>query len=606
MKTIVFLMLAMAGPLLAADVSLLTKPQAVPTGSDALVAVTNGAGVALIPYNSIATQWTNTARAISKTNNTTGNAATATVASYVSGTLSNSITGNAGTSTLASYVSGTLTNPIPAANLTGGITSSATSNVLSVTDAKTTIENGSADTLVVTNSQVGIGKVPTSAWGLDVARSLNAAYINSGGSVVASAGSVFQHSGRNRWNSPADGTMTWTKADDTTILMSNTNGTLYVNGGGITDIPLGGLSTNGATTGYVPKFNGTTVAWAADETAEAGSGIDAETATAIALAVSSTNSTTGNSLTATVASYVSGTLSNWITGNALTATTATYLSGAPTNLTGIATSAQLQAATNGAAFLAVSNTWSGGNYFGGEAVFSSGSFDQLLTGLTNSVLATDANGEMTAATGVVLQAALGGTITNNVSGLIDGGDFILTPPLGQIAGLWMDMDFNAGWISGVKDIIVQDAADPANNIGRWNTNGLWAPWNNMTNATTGLTIEQRVDAATNNLASVAHTGKVVYNLTTAAVPVSPVFTAGVNYMGFTTNAAFAFADPTGVSATEVRQCVVAVTNSTASAVAITLPASVWSQGTGYVTNVTICSFTSWAGQFTNCVFLPLK
>ncbi len=53
----------------------------------------------------------------------TNNTATATVASYVSGTLSNSISGNADTSTLASYVSGILTNTVAlASNIQAGAT----------------------------------------------------------------------------------------------------------------------------------------------------------------------------------------------------------------------------------------------------------------------------------------------------------------------------------------------------------------------------------------------------------------------------------------------------------------------------------------------------
>jgi hypothetical protein len=51
------------------------------------------------------------------TNNTSGNAATATTSSYVSGTLSNSISGSSATSTYATY-SGIVTN----AKLTNGIT----------------------------------------------------------------------------------------------------------------------------------------------------------------------------------------------------------------------------------------------------------------------------------------------------------------------------------------------------------------------------------------------------------------------------------------------------------------------------------------------------
>ncbi len=91
--------------------------------------------------------------------------------------------------------------------------------------------------------------------------------------------------------------------------------------------------------------------------------------------------------------------------------------------------------------------------------------------------------------------------------LIDGGDFQITPTNGQIAGLWMDADFNRGSISGVKQITMQDSADPAHDTGSWNgTNGIVLLSGQFTGRQDGLTnsdgktIADQIADATNGIA----------------------------------------------------------------------------------------------------------
>lgn len=84
---------------------------------------------------------------------------------------------------------------------------------------------------------------------------------------------------------------------------------------------------------------------------------------------------------------------------------------------------------------------------------------------------------------------------------------------------------------------------------------------------------------------------------------TPDFT--MPYGEFTTNAAFTFPAPTGVSTKEYQTTVIMVTNSTAAAVAITAPANVHVQGTPYVTNVTVFTFFNCAGRWTNLIAYPL-
>ena len=97
--------------------------------------------------------------------------------------------------------------------------------------------------------------------------------------------------------------------------------------------------------------------------------------------------------------------------------------------------------------------------------------------------------------------------------------------------------------------------------------------------------------------------QVVY--TTNANSVTVDFT--LPYSLLSTNAAFVFLTPSGVDTTklQVQTAVILVTNTTAAAVAVTMPANVHSQGTLFVTNVTTFTFTQYAQRFTNCVALPL-
>jgi hypothetical protein len=79
----------------------------------------------------------------------------------------------------------------------------------------------------------------------------------------------------------------------------------------------------------------------------------------------------------------------------------------------------------------------------------------------------------------------------------------------------------------------------------------------------------------------------------------------VPYSELITNAAFAFLAPSNVGTIEYQTCVIMVTNSTGSAVAITAPANVHTTGTMNVTNLSICSFFNCAGRWTNMICLPV-
>jgi len=90
---------------------------------------------------------------------------------------------------------------------------------------------GSANTLVVTNGRVGILRTtPTTP--LDVTGSIQCSgSFYTSLNVQAGGEYAFYHISRNRWYSPADGTMVWTKAAGlyaTNILLSVTNGSVYV------------------------------------------------------------------------------------------------------------------------------------------------------------------------------------------------------------------------------------------------------------------------------------------------------------------------------------------------------------------------------------------
>lgn len=79
------------------------------------------------------------------------------------------------------------------------------------------------------------------------------------------------------------------------------------------------------------------------------------------------------------------------------------------------------------------------------------------------------------------------------------------------------------------------------------------------------------------------------------------------YSLLSTNAAFTFLTPSGVDTTKLltQTAVIIVTNTTAAAIAVTMPANVHSQGTLFVTNATTFTFFQYAQKFTNCVALPL-
>lgn len=104
------------------------------------------------------------------------------------------------------------------------------------------------------------------------------------------------------------------------------------------------------------------------------------------------------------------------------------------------------------------------------------------------------------------------------------------------------------------------------------------------------------------------TGAMVYNscdplTTTNVTTLAPNFQIGYGYI--TTNAAFTVLDPINLISTRAETCVMLVTNSTASAVAIT-PATKWkTQGTWYVTNVSAITVFHYGTVFTNATCLPL-
>lgn len=76
---------------------------------------------------------------------------------------------------------------------------------------------------------------------------------------------------------------------------------------------------------------------------------------------------------------------------------------------------------------------------------------------------------------------------------------------------------------------------------------------------------------------------------------------------FSTNAAFAFLAPIGVDTTgkTAQWTLCHTTNTTASAVAITVPAGVRAVGTMYVTNLTEIWWNCYGGRFTNAFFIPV-
>lgn len=76
---------------------------------------------------------------------------------------------------------------------------------------------------------------------------------------------------------------------------------------------------------------------------------------------------------------------------------------------------------------------------------------------------------------------------------------------------------------------------------------------------------------------------------------------------FSTNAAFAFLAPIGVDTTgkTAQWTLCHATNTTASAVAITLPAGVRGVGTMFVTNLTEIWWNCYGGRFTNAFFIPV-
>ena len=97
-----------------------------------------------------------------------------------------------------------------------------------------------------------------------------------------------------------------------------------------------------------------------------------------------------------------------------------------------------------------------------------------------------------------------------------------------------------------------------------------------------------------------------YTTNSATSTIRPDFAIG--YSLLSTNAAFAFLDPTNVDTTLTlaQTCVILVTNNSGSGNwAVTMPANVHSQGTLYVTNITSFTFFQYAQKFTNCVALPL-
>jgi hypothetical protein len=126
-----------------------------------------------------------------------------------------------------------------------------TNGAINATGQVHRLEAGGANTLVITNGRVGVGAAnPTTS--LDVIGNATVYTLN------AAADGVIRHLARNQWRSHADGTMSWTKNDGTTKLMSNTNGSLSVpanviaggqftgHGGGLTNLPLATATAQGS------------------------------------------------------------------------------------------------------------------------------------------------------------------------------------------------------------------------------------------------------------------------------------------------------------------------------------------------------------------------
>jgi hypothetical protein len=95
------------------------------------------------------------------------------------------------------------------------------------------------------------------------------------------------------------------------------------------------------------------------------------------------------------------------------------------------------------------------------------------------------------------------------------------------------------------------------------------------------------------------------NFATNQNQIKPDFSLAEQLMS--TNAAFTFLAPVGVDATKTvaQWTLCMVTNTTASAVDVTMPANVHLVGTANVTNLTAFWFQCYAQKFTNCYATPI-
>lgn len=116
----------------------------------------------------------------------------------------------------------------------------------------------------------------------------------------------------------------------------------------------------------------------------------------------------------------------------------------------------------------------------------------------------------------------------------------------------------------------------------------------VANATTASYVSQQ--PLTNDISGIVRYST---NLTTMAPDWN------LKYSTITTNAAWVFLAPLNFVATEFQSTVLFVTNSTASAVAVTVPAGWHTQGTWYCTNVTTFTVSHYGTIFTNAIAFPL-
>lgn len=237
-----------------------------------------------------------------------------------------------------------------------------------------------------------------------------------------------------------------------------------------------------------------------------------------------------------------------------------------------------------------SSTITAGRVVGNIAVDASGFDGNLATTDTNLQAVAQALDDFTAAqlTGTVPQASIpdlpADTITNLVEIVFDASQFQVTT-----AGTTNTITItNLGALASITNGLLSDSVWPAQEINA-----------NQATITNLDTLE--VQAITVGATFYAPGENITY--TTNLSTMAPDFAK--RYSTITTNDAFTFLAPLNVNAALAQTAVLWVTNSTATAKAVTAPANVHTQGTWYVTNATVFTFFQYGGVLTNAIAFPL-